>query len=170
VSNSVDNRPQEASDRGSAARTSMLVVGVLVAGVSLIHLPTSLMSLANTQGAAGPPLVKASDKWIRLGIDASHSQVPKALSQYEVIQPIEPKQTRPRHEERGMQATSRGSQGIHSRAQSSGRPVRWSIASACPTVTQRGASDRHNSACPSNRRHTATFRVAKNQRRVPTPT
>ena len=30
------------SDRGSAVRTSMLLVGVLVAGVSLLHLPTSL--------------------------------------------------------------------------------------------------------------------------------
>jgi hypothetical protein len=67
VSNSVDNRPQEASDRGSAVRTSMLLVGVLVAGVSLLHLPTSLMSQANTQVEAGPPIVKASDKWIRLG-------------------------------------------------------------------------------------------------------
>ena len=169
MSNSVDNGPQEASNWGSAARTSMLLVGVLVAGVSLLHLPTSLMSLANTQVATGPPIVKASDKWIRLGIDASNSQVPKALSQYEVIQPREPKQTRPRHEDRGMQATSRGSQGVHSRAQSPSRPVRWSVASACPNVTQRGASDRQNSACPSNRRHAATFRVTKNQRQWSRP-
>src|SRR5262245_47187450 len=81
VSNSVDNRPQEASDRGSAIRTSMLLVGVLVAGVSLLHLPTSLMSQANSQVEAGPPIVKASDKWIRLGVDASSSQVPTALDQ-----------------------------------------------------------------------------------------
>jgi hypothetical protein len=81
VSNSVDNRPQEASDRGSAVRTSMLLVGVLVAGVSLLHLPTSLMSQANTQVEAGQPIVKASDKWIRLGVDASSSQVPTALDQ-----------------------------------------------------------------------------------------
>jgi hypothetical protein len=80
VSNCVDNR-QEASDRGSAVRTSMLLVGVLVAGVSLLHLPTSLMSQANTQVEAGPPIVKASDKWIRLGVDASSSQVPTALDQ-----------------------------------------------------------------------------------------
>jgi hypothetical protein len=45
--------------------------------------------------------VKASDKWIRLGVDASSSQVPTALSQYEVIQPIEAKQARPRHNDRG---------------------------------------------------------------------
>jgi len=81
VSNSVDYRPQEASDRGSAVRTSMLLVGVLVAGVSLLHLPTSLMSQANSQVEAGPPIVKASDKWIRLGVDASSSQVPTALDQ-----------------------------------------------------------------------------------------
>jgi hypothetical protein len=80
MSNSVDNRPQEASDRGSAVRTSMLLVGVLVAGVSLLHLPTSLMSQANTQVEAGPPIVKASDKWIRLGVHAS-GQMPAALSQ-----------------------------------------------------------------------------------------
>ena len=80
MSNSADNRPQEASDRGSAVRTSMLLVGVLVAGVSLLHLPTSLMSQANTQ-VTGPPIVKASDKWIRLGVDASSSQVPTALDQ-----------------------------------------------------------------------------------------
>jgi hypothetical protein len=81
VSNSVDNRPQEVSDRGSAVRTSMLLVGVLVAGVSLLHLPPSLTSQANTQVEAGPPIVKASDKWIRLGVDASSSQVPTALDQ-----------------------------------------------------------------------------------------
>ena len=167
MSNSVDNRPQEASDRGSAARTSMLVVGILVAGVSLLYLPTALMSQANTQVAACPPIVKASDKWIRLGVNASSSQVPTALSQFEVISPSS--QNRPRHEDRGMQATSRGSHGVHSRAPSSSRPVRWSVASACPNVTQRGASDRHNSACPSNRRHTATVRVAKNQRQWPRP-
>ena len=81
VSNSVGNRPQEASDWGSALRTSMLLVGVLVAGVSLLHLPISLMSQANTQVEAGPPVVKASDKWIRLGVDALRSQVPTALDQ-----------------------------------------------------------------------------------------
>ena len=79
MSNSVDNRPQEASDRGSAVRTSMLLVGVLVAGVSLLHLPTSQISQAKVE--AGPPIVKASDKWIGLGVDASSSQVPTALSQ-----------------------------------------------------------------------------------------
>ena len=117
MSNSGDSRPQEASDLGSAVRTSMLLIGVLVAGVSLLHLPTSLISQANTQGEAGPPIVKASDKWIRLGVDASSSQVPTALSQYEVIQPIEPKQARPRHKDLGMQTTSRGSHGVYSRAQ-----------------------------------------------------
>jgi hypothetical protein len=81
VSSSVDNRPQQASDRGSAVRTSMLLVGVLVAGVSLLYLPTSLMSRANTQVEAGPPIVKASDKWIKLGVDASSSQAPTALDQ-----------------------------------------------------------------------------------------
>ena len=81
MSNSVDNRPQEASDLGSAVRTSMLLVGVLVAGVSLLHLPTSLMSQANTQVEAGPPIVKASDTWIRLGVDASGSRVPTVLDQ-----------------------------------------------------------------------------------------
>jgi hypothetical protein len=81
VSNSVDKGPQETSDRGSAVRTSMLLVGLLVAGVSLLHLPTSLMSQANTQVEASPPIVKASDKWIGLGVDASSSQVPTALSQ-----------------------------------------------------------------------------------------
>jgi hypothetical protein len=81
VSNSVDNRRQEASDRGSAVRTSMLLVGLLVAGVSLLHLPISLMSQANTQVEAGPPIVKASDTWIGLGVDASSSQVPAALDQ-----------------------------------------------------------------------------------------
>ena len=73
--------PQVTSDRGSAVRTSMLLVGLLVAGVSLLHLPTSLMSQANTQVEASPPIVKASDKWIGLGVDASSSQVPTALSQ-----------------------------------------------------------------------------------------
>lgn len=163
MSNSADNRPQEASDRGSAVRTSMLLVGVLVAGVSLLHLPASLMSQANTQVEAGPPIVKATDKWIRLGVYAS-SQVPTALSQYEVIQPIEPKQTRPRQKDPEMLASSRGSHGVRSRAQLSRRPVRWSVASACPNVTQRRASDRHNSVCPSNRQYAATLRVAKNQR------
>jgi hypothetical protein len=47
--------------------------------VSLLHLPTSLMSQANTQVEAGPPIVKASDKWITLGVDASSSRVPTAL-------------------------------------------------------------------------------------------
>ena len=168
MSHSVANRPQEAADRGSAARTSMLLVGLLVAGMSLLHLLTALMSQA-TQVAAGPPIVKASDKWIRLGVDTSSSQVPTALSQFEVIPPIEPKQTRPRHEDRGIQVTSRGSHGTHSRAQSSSRPVRWSVVSACPNVIQRGASARHNSACPGNRRHAASLRVAKNQRQWPRP-
>ena len=168
MSNSADSRPQDASDRGSAVRTSMLLVLVLVAGVSLLHL-SSLMSQANTRVEAGSRIVKASDKWIRLGVDASSSRVPTALSQYEVIQPIEPKQTRPRHEDRGMHASSRGSHGVHSRAQSSSRWVRWSVASACPNVTQRGASDRHNSTCPSNRQHAATFRVAKNQKQWSRP-
>ncbi len=163
MSNSADSRPQEASDRGSAVRTTVLFLGVLVAGVSLLHLPASLMSQANTQVEAGPPIVKATDKWIRLGVYAS-SQVPTALSQYEVIQPIEPKQTRPRQKDPEMLASSRGSHGVRSRAQLSRRPVRWSVASACPNVTQRRASDRHNSVCPSNRQHAATFRVAKNQR------
>jgi hypothetical protein len=116
VSNSTNSRPQEASDLGSAVRTSMLLIGVLVAGVSLLHLPTSLISQANTQIEADPPIVKASDKWISLGVDASSSQVPTSLSQYEVIQPIG-KQARPRHKDRGMQATSGGSHGVHSRAQ-----------------------------------------------------
>jgi hypothetical protein len=168
VSNSADNQPQEASDRGSAVRTSVLLVLVLVAGVSLLHL-SSLMSQANTRVEAGSRIVKASDKWIRLGVDASSSQVPTAPSQFEVIQPIEPKQTRPRQKDRGMLATSRGSHGVRSRAQLSSRPVRWSVASACPNVTQPGASDRHNSVCPSNRQHAATFRVAKNQRQWSRP-
>jgi hypothetical protein len=162
VSNSADSRPQEASDRGSAVRTSMLLVGVLVAAVSLLHLPTSLMSQANTQVEA-PPIVKASGKWIRLGDDAPSSQVPTSLSQYEVVQPIEPKQTRPRHKDRRVQTASRGSLGVHSRAHSSSRSARWSVASACPNI-QRGANDRHNSACPSYRQHAASIRVAKNQR------
>ena len=81
MSNSADSRPQETSDRGSAVRTTVLFVGVLIAVVSLLHLPTSLMSQANTHVEAGPPIVKASDKWIRLGGDASSSQVPTALDQ-----------------------------------------------------------------------------------------
>ena len=81
MSNSIDNGPQETSDRGSAVRTSMLLVGFLLAGVSLVHLPTSPMTQANTQVEASPPIVKASDKWIGLGVDASSSQVPTALSQ-----------------------------------------------------------------------------------------
>jgi hypothetical protein len=81
VNNSVDNRPQEASDRGSAVRTSMLLVGILAAGVSLLHLPASLVSQANTQVEKRPPIVKASDKWITLGVDTSSSQVPTALDQ-----------------------------------------------------------------------------------------
>ena len=85
MSNSTDSRPQEASDLGSAVRTSILLVGVLVAGVSLLHLPTSPMFQANTQVEAGPPIVKASDKWIRLGVDASSSQVPTALDQPPVM-------------------------------------------------------------------------------------
>jgi hypothetical protein len=59
----------------------MLLVGVLVAGVSLLHLPTSLKSQANTQVEPNPPIVKASDKWIRLGVDTSSSQAPAALDQ-----------------------------------------------------------------------------------------
>jgi hypothetical protein len=74
VSNSATSRLQEASDRG---RTSMLLVGVLVAGVSLLHLPTSLISRAKVE--VGPPIVKASDKWIKLGVDASSSQLPVQL-------------------------------------------------------------------------------------------
>jgi hypothetical protein len=164
VSNLADSRPLETSDRRSAVRTSMLLVGALVAGVALLYLPTSLMSQANTQAVAGPPIVKASDKWIALGGDPSSKQVPPALSQYEVIQPIEPKKTGPTHKDRGMQATSRGSQGVHSRAQLSGKPVRSNVASASSNLTQRGTNDRPNSACASNRQHAATFRVAKNQR------
>jgi len=161
MGNSAASRPQHASDRVTASRTIVLLVGVLVAGVSLLYLPTALMSQANTQ--AGPPIVKASDKWITLGVDQSSSQVPTSLSQYEVIQPIAPKQTRPRHKEGGMQTTSRGSQGVHSRAQLSSRPVRSSVASACPNVSQRGAGNRLNSGCPSHRQHAATLGVAKNQ-------
>src|SRR5262245_1844782 len=145
----------------------MLLVGALVAVMALPYLPMSLMSQANTQAEAGPPIVKASDKWITLGVDSA--QVPKALSQHEVIQPIEPKQTRPRHKDPGLQATSRGWQGVHSRAQLSGRPDRSSVASACPNVTQRGARDWPNSACAGNRQHAATFRVAKNQRQWSRP-
>jgi hypothetical protein len=165
VSNSADSRPQDGQP-GRAVRTSMLLVGVLVAGVFLLHQSTSLKFHANTQVERGPPIVKASDRWIRLGVEASSSQVPIALSQYEVIQPIEPKQTRPRRKDRGMQATSRGSRGIHSHAQSSRNPVRWSVASACQNVTKRGVSDAHNFAfaCPSNRKQVAAFRVVKNQR------
>jgi hypothetical protein len=158
-----DSRPREASERGSAVRTGMLLVAVMIAGVSLLHL-SSLMSQANTRVEAGPPIVKASDKWIRLGVDASSSQVPTALSQYDVIQPIEPRQ-----KDRGTLATSRGSHGVRSRAQLSSGPVRRSVASACPNVSQRGASDRRNSVCPSNRQHAATFRVAKNQRQWARP-
>lgn len=161
MGNSVASRPQHASDRVTASRTIVLLVVVLVAGVSLLYLPTALMSQANTQ--AGPPIVKASDKWITLGVDQSSSQVPTSLSPYEVIQPIEPKQTRPRHKEGGMQTTSRGSQGVHSRAQLSSRPVRSSVASACPNVSQRGAGNRLNSGCPSHRQHAAPLGVAKNQ-------
>lgn len=73
---SSDGRPQEPSDRRSPVRTSMLLVGGLVVGVCLLYLPTSLRSQANTQVQAGPPIVKASDKWITLGDDASNSQVP----------------------------------------------------------------------------------------------
>jgi len=167
VSNSADSRAQDGPDPGSPVRTGMLLVGVLVAGLSLLHLTTSLISQANTQVQAGPPIVKASDKWIRLGVDAPSSQVPTALSQYEVIQPIEAKQTG--QKDQGMQVTSRGSRGVGSHAHSSSRSVRWSVASACPNVTQRGASEGHNSACRSNRQHAATLRVAKNQRRWSRP-
>jgi hypothetical protein len=52
----------------------MLLVGILVAGVSLFYLPTSLISQAKVE--AGPPIVKASDKWISLGVDAPRSEVP----------------------------------------------------------------------------------------------
>jgi hypothetical protein len=98
VSKSVDGR---ALDRGrwNAVRTSMLLVGVVAAGVCLLLLPTSLMSLTNTQVETGPPIVKASDKWIRLGVEASSSQVATPFSQYEFVQPIEPKQARPRHKD-----------------------------------------------------------------------
>jgi hypothetical protein len=160
VSNSADSRPPETSDRHSAVPTSMLLVGTLVAMVSLLYLPTLLMSQANTQAEL---IVKASDKWITLGVDASNSQVPTALSQYEVIQPIGAKQTRPRHKDSGLEATSPG---VHSRAQVSGKP-RSSVASACPNITQRGASDMANSECARNRQHAATLRVAKNQRSRP---
>jgi hypothetical protein len=116
VSKCVECRPQVVTDRGrwSALRTGILLVGLVAAAMSLLHLSPSLMSQANTQVEAGPPIVKASDKWIRLGVDASSSQVPTALSQYEVVQPIEPKQTRPRHKDRGIQANSRGSHGVRS--------------------------------------------------------
>jgi hypothetical protein len=167
MGNSAASRPQHASDRVTASRTIVLIVGVLVAGASLLYLPTALMSQADTQ--AGPPIVKASDKWITLGVDQSSSQVPTALSQYEVIQPVEPKRTRPRHKEGGMLTTSRGPQGVHSRAQVSSRPVRSSVASACPNVSQRGAGNRLNSGCPSHRQHAATLGVAKNQGHWPHP-
>jgi len=135
VSHSADSRPPETSDRRSALRTSMLLVGALVAGMSVLYLPTSLMSQTKTQ--AGPPIVRASDKWITLGVDASGSQVPTALSQHEVSQ----------------------SKQANSRPQLSGRPVRSRVASAYPSVTQRGASDMPN--CASNRRPAASFRVAR---------
>ena len=166
MGHSAASRPQHASDRVTAVRTIVLIVAVLVAGVSLLYLPTALMSEANTQ--AGPPIVKASDKWITLGVGQSSSQVPTALSQYEVIRPSEPKQTRPGHKEGGMQATSRGSPGVHSRAQVSSPPVRSRVASTCPSVSQRAAGNRLNSGCPSHRQHAAThyaatLAVAKNQ-------
>ena len=165
---SADSRSLQSSDRRSAVRTSMLLVGVLVMGISLL-LSTSLMFQANTQVETGPPIVKASDKWIRLGVDASTGHMPTALSRYEAINPIEPKQTRPRHKGRGMQVTSRGPHGIHAQAQSSSGPVRWSVASACPNIAMRGTIDGHNSACPSNRDQAATSvsRRSKDGGRVP---
>jgi len=144
----------------------VLLVGILVAMVSLLYLPTLLMSQAHGQAEAGPAIVKASDKWITLGIDPSSSQLPTALSQYEAIQPIGPKQTRPRHKDSGLEATPPG---IYSRAQISGRPVRSSVASASANITRRGASDMPNSVCASNRQHAATSRVAKNQRQLSRP-
>src|SRR5262245_41021620 len=165
MGNSAASRPQPSSSRVSAAATIVLIAGVLVAGVSLLYLPTALLSQGNTQ--AGPPIVKASDKWITLGVDQSSSQVPTALSQYEVVQPFEPKRTKPRHKEGGMQAASRGSQGVHARAQLSSRPVRSRVASACPNVSQRGAGDRLNAGCPGHRQQSATLGVAKKHPSTP---
>lgn len=167
MSNSADSRPLETSDRRSALRKRMPLVGALVGGASLLYLPTLLMSQA-PQTEAGPPIVKASDKWITLGVDASSSQIPTTLSQYEVVRPIAPIQHRPSRKDR-MQVTSGGSQGVHSRAQLSGKPFASSVASALPNVTQRGASDRPNSVCASNRQHAASFRIAKNQRQWSRP-
>src|SRR5262249_61061158 len=94
----------------------MLLGGILSAGVSLL-LATSLMFQAFTQVASGPPIVKASDKWITLGGDASTSQVQTALSQYGVIQRKEPKQTKPGHKEPGLEATSAWARGITTNTQ-----------------------------------------------------
>ena len=166
MSNSADGRSPETSDRRGAVATSMLLAGALVAMASLLYLPTLLTSQANTQTEVGPPIVKASDKWITLGVDASSRQVPTALSQYEAIQPIGAKQTRPRHKDNETEVTS---QGVHSRAQVSGRPARSSVASACPNLTQRRASDMANSACARNRQHAANLRVAKTERQWSRP-
>ncbi len=168
MSNSADSRPLETSDRRSTLRKRMPLIGALVGGASLLYLPTLLMSQA-PQTEAGPPIVKASDKWITLGVDASSSQIPTTLSQYEVVRPMPSIRHRPSHKDRGMQVTSGDSQGVHSRAQLSGRPVASSVASALPNVTQRGASDKPNSVCASNRQHAASFRVAKNQRQWSRP-
>ena len=48
-----------------AARTTTLVVGVGLAGVSMVTLPTALVSQPNSQAEAS--YVPASDKWITLG-------------------------------------------------------------------------------------------------------
>ena len=159
MSNSPDSRALESLARRSAVPTSMLFVGTLVAMVSLLYLPMLLMAQANTQAEVGARVVKASDKWITLGVDAAASQVPTALSQYAATQPIGAKQTRPRHKDSGA-----SSQGLHSRALIAGRTVRSSVASACPTSVQRRAGDMPNSVCASNRQQAATLRVAKNQR------
>ena len=165
MSNSADSRSQHGHP-ARRLRTSMLLGGILTAGVSLL-LATSLMFQAFTQVASGPPIVKASDKWITLGGDASTSQAQTALSQYGVIQRTEPKQTTPGHKDPGIDALSGGAHGIHSHAQSSSTPVRRSVASAC--ADKREVSDRHNSACPGKREQAATFRVGRDQGQWPRP-
>ena len=167
MSNSADSQSQHRHP-ARRLRTSMLLGGILTAGMSLL-LATSLMFQAFTQVASGPPIVKASDKWITLGGDASTSQVQTALSQYGVIQRTEPKQTKPGHNDPGIEAPSAGARGIPSHAQSSSPPVRRSVASACPDVTKREASDRHISACPGKRERAATVRVARDQGQWPRP-